>query len=91
MVTELVNPTSAVIVGLFAIITLFFGLVFRGHLVPRRQLEDYRDDRDKWQIAYEQERVAGASRDRQIEKLLEGSTLTVDLLRGLRDAARGAP
>ena len=91
MVTDLVSPISAVIVGQFAIISLFFGLVFRGLLVPRRQLEDYRDDRDKWQIAYEQERTAGMLRDRQVEKLLEGSTLTVDLLRGLRDAARGLP
>ena len=60
--------TAPGLVGVFVL------LVFTGLLVPRKTYRDKSDESERWRVAFETERTARETSDRQTSELLEGQT-----------------
>lgn len=76
------------------LIALVVVLILTGRLVPRRQLEDLRDDRDArvsaaekqaaiWQSAYEAAVLSRRTSDTHVTQLMETAMITQDVLKAI--------
>lgn len=70
----IVGLTAPALVGIFVL------LVFAGLLIPRRQLQDKIRECERWQQAYEVEREARATSNKQTIELLEFAKLNHSLI-----------
>lgn len=61
-----VGLTAPALVGIFVL------LVFTGMLIPRRIYQDKSNESDRWRTAFETEREARMTSDKQTSELLEG-------------------
>ena len=55
-----------------ALVSIFVLLIFLGLLVPRRTYRDKSEESDRWRVAFETEREARQTSDKQTSELLEG-------------------
>lgn len=77
--TEVLNQIPDAVTGGVGIAGLLVGLFWmlaRGALVTRREVNDIRDDRDRWRA------VAEVS-TRQLEKVLENDVLALSILQSI--------
>jgi hypothetical protein len=74
-------------VGATGLVTIVVVLILLGRLVPRRHLEDVREDAAHWRKAAELTEAARAEEAAQTRQLLEASDMHTRLLESIRDAA----
>lgn len=75
-------------VGATGLVAIVVVLILLGRLVPRRHLEDVREDAAHWRRAAELTEQARAEEAAQTRRLLEASDMHTRLLESIRDAAQ---
>lgn len=70
--------------GAYALLTLFFVLVFTGRLKPKADVDDARKDRDAWQAQAQAAIKELAIVTRAVEKQADAKELSVALLQSVR-------
>ena len=54
------------------LVSIFVLLIFIGQMIPRKTYKDKAEECDRWRVAFETEREARTTSDRQTSELLEG-------------------
>lgn len=71
-----------------ALVGLIVLLVLSGRLVPRQNLQDMRDDRDKWRATAEDWQKTALQLGMSMEKLLTAAELTNHALTDIQELAQ---
>lgn len=66
---------------------IIFVLVLWGKLIPRRNLQDAKDESNQWRRAWELSESARSEEARQTKQMLDGLQVNTKLLEALRLAA----
>lgn len=84
--TAFLTPT----IGATGILALVIVMILRGSLVPRRNLDDLRVDKDAqistWKTAYEQAMAVQDAQRQQLSALLEANRTTTRVIQALPEA-----
>ena len=70
-------------VGFFGLVSLAIYLIYTGRLVPRRHLDDTRQDRDAWRSVAETQQKTNTEQSHQLEKLIEYAKTSDHLIRSI--------
>lgn len=70
-------------VGFAGLVSLAIYLIYTGRLVPRRHLDDTRQDRDAWRSTAETQSGTITEISHQLEKLLEYAKTSDHLIRSI--------